>query len=313
MKDSYTRPPRSSRKDRQISRSQSTRSARPARHTNNSKSIFRLRMPTKFNIARACIYAAVLVWTIICLAIAVHFQQILVSSDLTRFIPFAIFVCSASLLLMIALLGFGLWRERNPVSARVELGCLALAGVLWLALGAFLGSSESEGADVECFSSSDSSQPFDMPGFNTDTYRSQYRVLEAFSIFNIILIWGFLLTLLALAIRKHRGGDRSVWIASVTSYPWFGGKDKQLPPPATARRTRSGRSQTRGGPRLPEKEELPTPPRRHGSTRQPPTRNEAPTYVHWIPHKTPDPAQMAVARTKPIPRDKYFRDASPRR
>lgn len=65
--------------------------------------------------------AAVLVWTIICLALAVHLKGILVSSDLSefpppfssddplihcpiaRFIPFAIFVCCASLLLVMAL------------------------------------------------------------------------------------------------------------------------------------------------------------------------------------------------------------------
>lgn len=65
--------------------------------------------------------ALVLVWTIICLAIAVHFQHLLVSSDLSkclhhasvarsltsspaaRFVPFAIFVCCASLLIIVAL------------------------------------------------------------------------------------------------------------------------------------------------------------------------------------------------------------------
>ena len=29
-------------------------------------------------------------------------------------------------------LAFGLWKERNPISTRVELGCLGLAGTLWL-------------------------------------------------------------------------------------------------------------------------------------------------------------------------------------
>lgn len=49
-----------------------------------------------------------------------------------RFVPFAIFVCSASVLIILALLGFGFWRERNPISTRIELGCLGLTGVLWL-------------------------------------------------------------------------------------------------------------------------------------------------------------------------------------
>ena len=79
------------------------------------------------------------------------------------------------------------------------------------ALGAFVASSESELADVECFSSSDAdAEPIDIPGckfsiefsyawarrsdrrmsfapVNTETYHAQYRVLEAFSFFNMIL------------------------------------------------------------------------------------------------------------------------------
>lgn len=204
-------------------------------------------------------YAAVLVWTIVCLAIAAHFQSLLVSSDLTRFVPFAIFVCSASLLLIVALLGFGFWRERNPISTRVELGCLGLVGVLWLALGAFLGSSDSADSDVECFSTNDTTQvPMEMSGFNTETFHAQYRVLEAFSIFNIILIWAFLLMLLTLALRQHRWGNRGIWLESVTAFPWFAGRDAQtgklpvaLPDPVSAKRSntmstdKSSKSQTR--------------------------------------------------------------------
>ncbi|KAI0347559.1 hypothetical protein BDW22DRAFT_1321334 [Trametopsis cervina] len=203
-----------------------------------------LPMPSVFNIIRLSVYAAVLVWTIICLAIAGHFQSILVSSDLTRFVPFAIFVCSASMLLFLALLGFGFWRDRNPISTRVELGCLGLTGILWLALGAFLGSSDSGDSDVECFSSADSQEPMVMPGFNTETFHAQYRVLEAFSVFNILLIWGFLLMLLTLALRQHRWGNRAIWLESVTAFPWFAGRDAQtgklpaaLPAPVSAKRS----------------------------------------------------------------------------
>ena len=85
-------------------------------------------------------------------------------SLLARFVPFAIFVCSASLLILLALLGFGLWKDRNPISTRVELGCLGLLGVLWLALGAFLGSSDAGDSDVECFSSADATEPAELPG-----------------------------------------------------------------------------------------------------------------------------------------------------
>ncbi|KAI9000977.1 hypothetical protein BD414DRAFT_18108 [Trametes punicea] len=209
-------------------------------------SLFRLpSMPPVFNIVRACVYLAVLVWTIICLAIAAHFQSILVSSDLTRFVPFAIFVCCASLLIFVALLAFGLWKERNPISTRVELGCLGLAGTLWLALGAFVASSDSEMADVECFSSADSdAEPIELPGFNTETYHAQYHVLEAFSFFNMILIFGFLALLLVLAVRQHRAGTKHVWVLPVSMIAWFGRSGRpqgKLPAPVTHR----SRSQSR--------------------------------------------------------------------
>ncbi|OSD04285.1 hypothetical protein PYCCODRAFT_1424129 [Trametes coccinea BRFM310] len=202
-------------------------------------------MPPVFNIVRACVYAAVLVWTIVCLAIAAHFQSILLSSDLTRFVPFAIFVCCTSILIFVALLAFGLWKERNPISTRVELGCLGLAGTLWLALGAFVASSDSEMADVECFSSADTdSEPIELPGFNTETYHAQYHVLEAFSFFNMILIFGFLVLLLVLALRQHRAGTKHVWVHPVSMIGWFGRSGRpqgKLPAPVTHR----SRSQSR--------------------------------------------------------------------
>ena len=77
------------------------------------------------------------------------------------------------------------------------------------ALGAFVASSDSEMADVECFSSADAdAEAIDIPGcksampwlsspafssprvlsaVNTETYHAQYHVLEAFSFFNMIL------------------------------------------------------------------------------------------------------------------------------
>ncbi|OCH94069.1 hypothetical protein OBBRIDRAFT_723523 [Obba rivulosa] len=197
-------------------------------------------MPSAFSIVRGSIYLAVILWTAIVLGIAAHFNQILVSSDLTRFIPFAIFVCSVSLLFFFILLAFGAFAPvRNPVSTRVELGCLGLAGVLWLALAAFVASSDAESADVECFSSADATQAVEMPGFDTETYQAQYRVLEAFSFFNLFLILGFFITLLFMAVREHRAGKRHVWVTSVTAYPWFYQKGKQngkgLPPPVTSR------------------------------------------------------------------------------
>ncbi|KAI1786517.1 hypothetical protein LXA43DRAFT_53734 [Ganoderma leucocontextum] len=229
------------------------------------------RMPPVFNIVRVCVYIAVLVWTIVCLAIAAHFQSILQTSDLTRFVPFAIFVCCTTMVIIVALLAFGLWKERNPISTRVELGCLGLAGTLWLALGAFVASSDSEMADVECFSSSDAeAEPIDIPGFNTETYHAQYHVLEAFSFFNMILIFAFLVLLLVLAVRQHRAGTKHVWVLPVTMISWFGRTGRpvgKLPAPVTHRsRSRSQR------PPVTEKEK---PKARSQSRPAEPRRNES--------------------------------------
>ncbi|KAI6128897.1 hypothetical protein EDD16DRAFT_1854617 [Pisolithus croceorrhizus] len=195
-------------------------------------------MSSKFNIVRAGIYGVVLLWTSICLAIAAHFQSLLFINDLTRFVPFAIFVCSVSILVLFILLGCSVLRTGNPISARIELGCLGLLGTLWLALGAYLASSESENANVECFSSAGETTLVDVTGFSMDTYRAQYRVLEAFSLFNVILIWEFLLFLLIMAVIQD------VWLIAVTSYSWFGLNPKapELPIPVVSRSRSRGRA-----------------------------------------------------------------------
>jgi hypothetical protein len=46
-----------------------------------------------------------------------------------------------------------------------------------LALGAFLATSESEAADVECFASESDSQPFNMPGCEQDPFSLSTTVL----------------------------------------------------------------------------------------------------------------------------------------
>lgn len=266
---------------------------RPSRRPSTLARIFCLtRMPATFNIARAVIYVTVLLWTVICLAIAVHLHGLLATSDLTRFIPFAIFVCSASLIIMLTLLAFTFMRERSPISTRIELGCLGLAGTFWLSLGAFLATSDSEAADVECFTSDGSiSNAITVPGFSTETYHAMYRVLEAFSLFNTILVWGFFFFLLGLVLRQHLIGQRSMWYCAVTSYPWFGndkGSKSKLPHPVTSRSRSRGRSY------------------REKDVGNQHTRKAD----RWTPrsHRTPVRAHLAADKY-----DKYKRGASPRR
>jgi len=286
-------------------------SSRPRRHIFSIFSRASTKMPPIFNIIRACVYSAVLIWSIICLAIAVHFEGLLLTSDLTRFVPFAIFVCAAGLVIIVALLGFGLRKQSSPVSTRIELASLGLAGTLWIALGAFLATSESEGADVECFASSTSTVPLDSSSFSTDTYQAQYHVLEAFSLFNAILLWGFFIFLLCLAFYQHRLGEYQVWQIPVTAYPWFNRYTKssgKLPAPVTARRTRS-----RG--RTHEEKDVAGTSRRQPSQSRPQDR----ARTGWA-SQAPKPPAKARNTDKSTRRDrathihdKFARGASPRR
>jgi len=191
-------------------------------------------MPSLFNAVRTCIYVAVFVSTLICLAMAAHFQAVLAASDLTRFVPFALFVCSVTMLIITILLGFSfLLRERNPISTRIELACLGLMGVFWLVLGVYLATSESQTADVECTTSTSDTiaetsinATDDTGTIQTEQYQAMYRVLMSFSLINAILVISACLTLLTLAVRRHRKGDEHMWHGPVTSCAWFNDYEK---------------------------------------------------------------------------------------
>jgi len=267
-------------------------------------------MFSTFNIIRASIYSLVFLWSIICLAIAAHFQSVLSASDLTRFVPFAIFVSSATLAIILVLSAFSVRSNMNPVSTRIELGCLGLMGTFWIALGAFLASSASETASVECFVSATDLTPIDN-GFSTETYQAQYRVLEAFSLFNAILIWGFLLLLFGLALKHHTNGHKDIWFSPVTTFDWFNRGSKKagkLPEPVTARRSRSQSKPSAAQP----KPSMAAAPKRQVSDRQ--TRMPRPSQgrqpqMAYIPDQRPSRTR-SNDRYRP---DYYRRDVSPRR
>jgi len=177
-----------------------------------------------FKSIRASLYGAVLLFTLICISMAGHFQHVLATSDLTRFVPFAIFVCVVSFLVFVVLLATSFFlRERNPISTRIELGCLGFAGFLWLVLGVFLSTSDSQSADVECFASSSDVVPLDksVASFHTEQYHAMYRVLTNFSLINASVVLLAFFVLLVLAVRRHRMGDEHMWYGPVTSCAWF--------------------------------------------------------------------------------------------
>jgi len=241
-------------------------------------------MAPLFNIIRACIYGAVLLFTVICLAMASHFQAVLAPSDLTRFVPFAIFVCSASMFVFIILLAFSFFfRERNPISTRIELACMGLAGVFWLVLGAFLATSESQFAEVECFASPTSTTPLDdtLATFHTDQYQAMYHVLMTFSLMNAATILLSALLLLGLAIRRHRNGDSHMWHGPVTSCAWFNNYKNSKP-----QRSKSNASSI-----------LPI-----VSERKPPPKRPAPPKIEKTHGTSSRPRRDYQSREKPLPR-----------
>lgn len=214
-------------------------------------------MPSLFTTLRACLYGSVFIATLICLAMAGHFQSVLAASDLTRFVPFALFVCCVGLLVISCLLGFSLvLRERNPISTRLELACLGFIGILWLALGIFLSTSDSQSADVECFASESSTVALDdsTSDFQTEQYHAMYRVLMAFSLINAVLVIFAFIALLTLATRRHLDGDYHMWYGPVTAGMLNNyskakptrrsqtAKPSILPTVMTEKRTRSGPS-----------------------------------------------------------------------
>ncbi|KAF8976962.1 hypothetical protein BDQ17DRAFT_1398153 [Cyathus striatus] len=260
-------------------------SAGPSRQ-NQSLLPTRRRMPSLFNTIRAAVYGTVLLFTIICLAMAGHFQTVLAASDLTRFVPFAIFVCSASFFIILVLLVFSLiLKERNPISTRIEIASLGLAGIFWLVLGVYLTTSESQDADVECFASADDTEPLDdsVASFHTDQYQAMYRVLMTFALINAVLVLASCLTLLFLAIRKHRQGDEHMWYGPVTACAWLNNYGGNKP---------SSRNKAAILPTAAEK------PERQQSRRQHPygNQNAGRQYTEKPPRPYPKPYQAAATR-----------------
>jgi len=178
-------------------------------------------MLSAFQTIRVAIFGTVLAWSLIVLGLGAFFDHLIIMNDLTRYVPLAIFVAVITLLIAPTLLLAPSFRRGQLLSqVRCELALVGFLSLLWFILGVSTGSGES--AIIECDFTGDGDF-VESDEYTTDMYHAQLRVLKAFSVFNAVLLFGFFLFLLVLAIRQHRMGRTFVWTSGVASYPWFGG------------------------------------------------------------------------------------------
>lgn len=194
-------------------------------------------MRNVFNFARFCVYLAIIAWTVVVLAIAAHFEQMLVASDLTRFVPLAIFISVITLLVIGALLMAPHVLRHNYVTTKIEVALLALLAVFWITLGAYTAAVEI--GEVECFADEDETEPIEVQGFTTEEYQAQYRALEGFSIINAFLLLGFTLFVLLLSWLQTQKG-LSAWSTPMPLFPWLSRRhgrhnSTKLPAPVTSK------------------------------------------------------------------------------
>jgi len=197
-----------------------------------------------FRIIRFSIFFTVMAWSLIVLGLSAFFDHLIISSDETRYVPFAIFVAVINLVVIPTLLITGSLRRYMVLSqVRTELALVGLLGLFWFILGITTGPAE----DVTITCDFDGSGDFiETDEYSTETYQEQLRVLRGFSIFNALLLIAYFVFLLVLALRQHRMGRRIVWTSTAATYPWFGGaplipnkdylvSEDSLPPPVLAK------------------------------------------------------------------------------
>jgi len=196
-----------------------------------------------FRAIRFSIFFTVMAWSLIVLGLAAFFDHLIISSDETRYVPYAIFVAVITLVTIPTLLIAGSLRRYMLLSqVRMELLFTGVLGLFWFILGVTTGPAE----DVEITCDFDGTGDFvETDEYSTETYQEQLRVLRAFAIFNALLLLGYFLFLLFLAFRQHHMGRRIVWTSTAATYPWFGApivppkefdvSQESLPIPATAK------------------------------------------------------------------------------
>ncbi|KAG8718895.1 hypothetical protein FRC08_004114 [Ceratobasidium sp. 394] len=169
------------------------------------------------NAIRIGIFAFAMLWTLIVFALLIHFQQLVIPSELTSFIPFGMIVSIMTFGILGTLIWMGRARKAYVASqVRSELLFVGLLGFMWFALGLYTSTGTLADIEVECTD--------DGAGEEWDPAQdllAQYRTVKALAFFNGVLLLGFCIFLLALCIRHHFAGRRQVWTARVPTFPWF--------------------------------------------------------------------------------------------
>jgi len=209
------------------------------------------------HLIRNVLFGVVMLWTLIVFALLIHFQQLVIPSELTSFIPFGIIVSIMTFLILFTLIVLGRARKSFMVAqVRSELLFVGLLGFMWFALGLYTSTGTLADIEVEC--TDDAGEDEWDP---SEELLAQYRVVKGFAFFNGIILLSLCFFLLTLCIRHHLAGRRQVWTARVPTFPWFVfGTVKQvqpqetreangsaLPPPVTAAPRRAVSASTRPG------------------------------------------------------------------
>lgn len=204
-------------------------------------------LSNSFNTLRLSIYGFVLLCTVISLSMAAKFAAVLSLGGLANFVPIALVICTLGLMIFLTLLLMSLMKGRNPINTRRELTSLGAIGILYLIFGLVLLFLDAKDADVECFSSPDSTTALDesVAGFRTEQYHAMYRVLNAFILMGAIATLIPTLAMFLWARRKARQGDQHMWYAPITQCAWFEVYSTKTNLPTYEKRAGSRRNRTR--------------------------------------------------------------------
>ncbi|KAB5595592.1 Transmembrane protein [Ceratobasidium theobromae] len=221
---------------------------------------------------RIGLFALVMLWTLIVFALLVHFQTLVIPSELTSFIPFGIIVSLMTFIILTTLI-FLARAQKNFMIAQVrsELLFVSLLGFMWFALGLYTSTGVLADIEVECTDGEDGEwgelkistgvEPLLTIRLAdpSEALLAQYRVVKGFAFFNGILLLVYCLIMFLLCIRHHRAGRKQVWTSRVPTFPWFffgplkpgQSQEKQptatsaLPPPVTAAPRRAASAASR--------------------------------------------------------------------